>query len=44
MGYLVAQMSEQSPMWFMEIHPAALPLVVIGFGNIDDNQAMEMSR
>jgi hypothetical protein len=28
----------------MEIHAAALTLVVIGFGNVDDNQAIEMSR
>lgn len=31
-------------MRFMEIHPAAFSLCVIGFGNIDGNQAIEMAR
>jgi hypothetical protein len=44
MGDLVSQMSEQSSMWFMEIHTTAFPLIVIGFGNINDNQTIEMPR
>src|SRR5580658_10569120 len=44
MGHFVAKVSDQSPIGFMQTDAAALTLVVVRLGAVNDNQPIEMSR
>src|ERR1700722_12251633 len=44
MGHLMPHMSEQGPVWFVQVYPAPFALHVVSLGDIDGNYPVQMTR